>query len=95
MTPPDAIAIATADEPAAAREPTAEALPGHDVDPAILAERPSWSKYLSIFTVSLKERMTYRGDFLARHDPPVPAHGDDHSALAGDLRRLGPVRQPG
>ncbi len=26
---------------------------------------------------------------FARHDSPVPADGDDHPALAGDLRRLG------
>ena len=27
--------------------------------------------------------------FLARHDSPVPTHGDDHPALASYLRRLG------
>jgi ABC-2 type transport system permease protein len=64
MTQPDALATPTKEDlsPGSAL-PSA---PDRVLAPAI-TEKParwSWSKYLSIFSVSLKERMTYRGDFL-------------------------------
>jgi ABC-2 type transport system permease protein len=62
MTPPDALATRPKDAPPP--RSTAEHAAGHDVDQFVAAKRPRLSKYLSIFTVSLKERMTYRGDFL-------------------------------
>jgi ABC-2 type transport system permease protein len=58
MTPPDAIATTAHEGLSTELAPTSTASPHF---------RPSgwsWSKYWSIFTVSLKERMTYRGDFF-------------------------------
>ena len=62
MTPPDALATQSKESlaPAGAHVGPAEL----DVVPDVSDRRRSWSKYLSIFRVSLKERMTYRGDFL-------------------------------
>jgi ABC-2 type transport system permease protein len=58
MTPPDAIASSApeglATELAPASTPSSRTRPDSRV----------WSKYWSIFIVSLKERMTYRGDFF-------------------------------
>lgn len=56
MTPPDAIASATTGQKARAA--------ASDSGRGVTHTRRSWSKYWSIFLVSLKERMTYRGDFL-------------------------------
>ena len=81
MTPPETVAT----RPKESLPPTSP--PPRRTNP----ERPDsvsdggWSKYLSIFAVSLKERMTYRGRFFARHGSPVPADGDDDFALASDL----------
>jgi ABC-2 type transport system permease protein len=62
MTPPDALAMREQDA-----EPPATTV-GEARGPAAATSgsrrRALWSKYLSIFSVSLKERMTYRGDFL-------------------------------
>jgi ABC-2 type transport system permease protein len=62
MTPPDGLLTrAKEGQPGVATAGSAR-------DPAVATathrRHSSWSKYLSIFTVSLKERMTYRGDFL-------------------------------
>jgi ABC-2 type transport system permease protein len=63
MTPPDALVTRPKEglPPPAA---TVAAALGPAYDRAIPVRRLSWSKYLSVFSVSLKERMTYRGDFL-------------------------------
>jgi ABC-2 type transport system permease protein len=58
MTPPDAIAT-TAQEGLSTELMQASASSRH-----FRPSRRRMSKYWSIFTVSLKERMTYRGDFL-------------------------------
>jgi ABC-2 type transport system permease protein len=62
MTPPDA--IATPREQGLSPETTPTGAQGRNGSPSAWSRRRSWSKYLSIFSVSLKERMTYRGDFL-------------------------------
>ena len=62
MTPPDAIATPAGESLLPETAPTST--PRRQVPPAARSRRRSWSKYLSIFSVSLKERMTYRGDFL-------------------------------
>jgi ABC-2 type transport system permease protein len=62
MTPPDAIATRPKDG-LPPPGPITDRAPGRDAELAIPG-RTGWSKYLSIFTVSLKERMTYRADFL-------------------------------
>jgi ABC-2 type transport system permease protein len=62
MTPPDA--LATRSEDSLSPMATLASAPERDVAPAIPGRLGSWSKYLSIFRVSLKERMTYRADFL-------------------------------
>jgi ABC-2 type transport system permease protein len=63
MTPPDAIATTTEQSAYPEKATPASARPRH-VPPGAMSRRWSRSKYLSIFSVSLKERMTYRGDFL-------------------------------
>jgi ABC-2 type transport system permease protein len=62
MTPPDTLATQSKQSLSPAESVAGAA--GLDVAPAMSDRRRSWSKYLSIFRVSLKERMTYRGDFL-------------------------------
>jgi ABC-2 type transport system permease protein len=62
MTPPDA--LATESKESMSPGGILAGAPEQNVTPAIRDRRRSWSKYLSIFRVSLKERMTYRGDFL-------------------------------
>ena len=62
MTPPDALATRSEDSLSAGAALTD--LARQDFVPSVSDRRRSWSKYLSIFRVSLKERMTYRGDFL-------------------------------
>jgi ABC-2 type transport system permease protein len=63
MTPPDALATRPKEGQSTSRTDTFG-----DAEPAAASATARshnvWSKYLSIFTVSLKERMTYRGDFL-------------------------------
>jgi ABC-2 type transport system permease protein len=62
MTPPDAL-VTRPKEGLPPHATVAAALgPAHEL--AIPVRGLSWSKYLSVFSVSLKERMTYRGDFL-------------------------------
>ncbi len=63
MTPPEAIATRSHGTLSAPRTGSAEQS-GLDIEPASGPRRRGWSKYLSIFVVSLKERMTYRADFL-------------------------------
>jgi ABC-2 type transport system permease protein len=63
MTPPDTIAASSHES----LTPHDRGLPtesSHRLRSPGARRRSGWSKYLSIFTVSLKERMTYRGDFL-------------------------------
>ncbi len=62
MTPPDT--LATRIDGNLSPKATPGYTPGQDVAFNISDQRWGWSKYLSIFSVSLKERMTYRGDFL-------------------------------
>jgi ABC-2 type transport system permease protein len=62
MTPPDA--IATPAKQSLNSAPALGTASAHDHATHITAKRGSLSKYLSIFRVSLKERMTYRADFL-------------------------------
>jgi len=63
MTPPDGLATRSK-ESLPAPTLTVAGTFGSAHSLATPARRSSWSKYLSIFSVSLKERMTYRGDFL-------------------------------
>jgi ABC-2 type transport system permease protein len=61
MTPPDAIAT----RPPEIQAPAAGAdQDGKSPVQSLGGRLPRFAKYLSIFKVSLKERMTYRGDFL-------------------------------
>jgi ABC-2 type transport system permease protein len=59
MTPPETLATRLTDNLPARAAASAQESATHG-----LLERRTLSKYLSIFTVSLKERMTYRADFL-------------------------------
>jgi ABC-2 type transport system permease protein len=60
MTPPDASATATAAQGTLAPDTAQE----NESAYGLLHAGRRWSKYWSIFAVSLKERMTYRADFL-------------------------------
>ena len=62
MTPPDAIATPAGESHSPESVPIGALR--RNIPAAAGSRRRSWSKYLSIFSVSLKERMTYRGDFL-------------------------------
>jgi ABC-2 type transport system permease protein len=63
MTPPDTLATTPEESPASHRA-TAQNFSGHAPGSPRTFRRSVRAKYFSIFTVSLKERMTYRGDFL-------------------------------
>ena len=81
MTPPDALATAA----------------GPDAGPAVVGEPPARTARRGPLrdraqVLADLPRLARRADDLsrrlpARHDPPVPADGDHHPALAGDLRR--------
>ena len=62
MTPPDT--LATQSEARLAPGASPRSAPAQNVAQVTPDRRRRWSKYASIFRVSLKERMTYRGDFL-------------------------------
>jgi ABC-2 type transport system permease protein len=63
MTPPDALATRPREERVLPAETTASADQSIRA-PGVRGGKRKLSKYLAIFRVSLKERMTYRGDFL-------------------------------
>ena len=92
MTPPDAIATRPEESPAAGTATAASTL-----EQAVAPTVPRAALELVEIPVDLQRVAQGTDDlsrrFLARHDSPVPAHGDDHSPLAGDLRRLGPARR--
>jgi ABC-2 type transport system permease protein len=60
MTPPDALAARPSEELALPEETTRKP----DEPDAARSAKRRLAKYLAIFRVSLKDRMTYRGDFL-------------------------------
>ncbi len=63
MTPPDAVAARPREGLAPPAQPAAESR-AQTLAHAVRAAKTRLSKYLAIFRVSLKDRMTYRGDFL-------------------------------
>ena len=89
MTPPDALATRPERGVCRRQQAAGDARRG-------TAHRPSRSaRTLVEIPVDLHRVAQGTDDlsrrFLARHDSAVPAHGDDHSPLAGDLHGLGPV----
>src|SRR6516225_5279596 len=63
MTPPDLLAAGPAAGPVEAlTAPADSSVHSVPINPA--SAREKLKRYLAIFRVSLKERMTYRGDFL-------------------------------
>jgi ABC-2 type transport system permease protein len=62
MTPPESLVAAT--EPGPITGPVDASSGADDRHSSPHGRAPAWSKYLAILNVSIRERMTYRADFL-------------------------------